>query len=298
MKPGHEHAQTPQSPTVCLPRATERWVIRSTGSNSPLCSGSPGCAARTASRSSQGSWNDDAVYALDEALDRGTHANPGSRDARAQREHGSACPATDGDGSRSGVALGPPAFARRDGKSVEARDDCGGRGWVVAVAAATSLPAAHAAQGTTFADRLEASATSSSECGVTASNGASFGAPYGGGKRSRICVRLPADPARRGATRARRRAAVLARTLHTCCTAPAMKHRLFALVEGAGRPLHPRRRGAEQRVVPDRSAPRSDRWKASCSNSRPAVARGPDGRRLSVERAQCPGSCRTSLCST
>jgi hypothetical protein len=167
MKPGHEHAQTPQSPTVCLPRATERWVIRSTGSNSPLCSGSPGCAARTASRSSQGSWNDDAVYALDEALDRGTHANPGSRDARAQREHGSACPATDGDGSRSGVALGPPAFARRDGKSVEARDDCGGRGWVVAVAAATSLPAAHAAQGTTFADRLEARATSSSERGVT-----------------------------------------------------------------------------------------------------------------------------------
>jgi hypothetical protein len=180
------------------------------------------------------------------ARSRDPRANPGSRDARAQREHGSACPATDGDGSRSGVALGPPAFARRDGKSVEARDDCGGRGWVVAVAAATSLPAAHAAQGTTFADRLEARATSSSERGVTASNGASFGAPYGGGKRSRICVRLPADPARRGATRARRRAAVLARTLHTCCTAPAMKQRLFALVEGAGRPLHPRRRGAEQ----------------------------------------------------
>jgi hypothetical protein len=84
---------------------------------------------------------------------------------------------------------------------------------VVAVAAALSLPAAHTAQSATFADRLEASATCSSERVVTRLEVREFGAPDGGGQRSRRCVRLQLreGPARREATRPRRRAAVLAR---------------------------------------------------------------------------------------
>ena len=167
MKPGHEHAQHP-SRRPSVPRATQRWVIRSTGRTRRCALAHLAVLPGLRVDHPEGPGRRCDLRTRRAAQSRDPRANAKPRNARAQRERGSACPATDGDGSRSGDCAGPARLcARRDGKGVEARDDRRGRGWVVAAAAGTSLPAAHAALGTTFADRLEARATCSSERGVT-----------------------------------------------------------------------------------------------------------------------------------
>jgi hypothetical protein len=169
--------------------------------------------------------DDDAVYALDEALDRGTYA-------LAQELKTIAL-------AWSTDPLAPRRRARALRPWMAALVVVG----VVAVAAAMSAPAAYAAARATFTDGLEVRATCTSERGVTrvVRRGVTRvvrreSRPLSAGTRRafRRCVRprqhlsAVAPPARAGAPLSSHA------MLHTCCTPSAMKERIFAESKAMG----------------------------------------------------------------